>query len=135
MNKKHSFQYKLITGFFVFSMLSGLFFSLTQFNPKSWLFWFYVIWTVFYGGLLYCWIDEKRYEKFERVLTPLIYGAFILFFAILAIGCLLYNLNIYINEQGSVINLLGGIIGTISCGAAGLFTVAYLRGSLKSNRK
>lgn len=68
---------------FILSILLGLFFAgyqayIRQFN---FVFWFFVIWVLSFGFLLFCWLNDRTYELFEHIVTPLVFGLLILGFA------------------------------------------------------
>ena len=75
-------QHVIAICLFILSILLGLFFAgyqacLRQFN---FVFWFFVIWVLFFGTLLFCWLNDRTYELFEHITTPLVFGLLILGF-------------------------------------------------------
>ena len=84
--EKSSLQYKLITGILICSTLLGLFFCAVYFKDMNYMFWLYVIWTLFFALATYCWLDDERYEKFESVMTPVLFGLLGLLAAFAGIG-------------------------------------------------
>ena len=75
-------QHVIAICLFALSILLGLFFAgyqacIRQFN---FVFWFFVIWVLFFGFLLFCWLNDRTYELFEYIVTPLVFGLLILGF-------------------------------------------------------
>lgn len=67
--QKHAtrFQLKVITGIFIFSALIGLFIIGYQIYTGDFgmMFWIGAGWTIVFGFLAYCSLNERRSEKFE----------------------------------------------------------------------
>ncbi len=130
--EKSSFQYKLITGILICSTLLGLFFCGVYFKDMNYMFWLYVIWTLFFAMATYCWLDDERYEKFERVMTPVLFGLLGLLAAFAGIGCLIFNASRFFRGEGNAGNLIGGMIGAASCAAMAYFVyLFYIKDHLK----
>jgi len=77
---------------FILSILLGLFFAgyqayIRQFN---FVFWFFVIWVLFFGALLFFWLNDRAYEHFEHIATPVVFGMLILGFVAAMIAAPFY---------------------------------------------
>ena len=82
--RKYSFHAQHVIGIslFVISLLLGIFFLGYQIyrHEFNFMFWFFVVWDIFFGVLAFCWLNDRTYELFEYIATPLVYGILILGF-------------------------------------------------------
>ena len=108
MNKKKSdFQFDFILGIFIFSSLLGLFFCIVLFDLKSWLFWFFAVWTFAYAVIAYLWSDQRKWELVEKTFLPALEDiGTLLFILVPLIGCIytLYNVTNGIETTDNLIS-------------------------------
>ncbi len=73
-------QHVIAICLFILSILLGLFFAGYQVYIRefNFVFWFFVVWVLFFGVLLFCWLNDRTYELFEHIATPFIFGILIL---------------------------------------------------------
>ena len=108
MNKKKgNFQFNFILGIFIFSSLFGLFFSTMLFDLKSWLFWFFTVWTFAYAVLAYLWIDQRKWELVEKTFLPMFEDFGTLLFILVPIIGFIYSFYNIINGIDTTNNLIG----------------------------
>ena len=130
--EKGTFQFDLVLGLFIVALLLGLFLSVKLFDPKSWMFWFFVVWTLGYALAIYCWVDDERYQKFEYYLTPVVYGLFFLLLAACGIGGFIYTIMQYFTGDHEIGNLVAAPIVLASFGMFAYFDfIFYLQPYLK----
>ena len=125
---KNDFRYKLILGLFILSLLLGIagviYFGM-RYNSYKFLFWAFLVWTIFFAVTLYSWVDEDRYARYEHLMQPIIFGALFLLLVGLFIGGLFINIPKIASGENVVTNLLALIIGEASIGAFALITYKY----------
>ena len=108
---KGNFSYYFVFGIFVFSALFGLFFVVTYIVTQEfdWLIWFFVGWTLFFGILAFCWLDEKRYRMFEMIMKPIFFLLVTLLMVVIAVVAVIYMVpKIFAGDEpvGNAIGLL-----------------------------
>ena len=125
---KSSFSYKLILGLFIFSMLMGAAFTvygLLHYSTDIWLFRVFSIWTAYFGVTAYCWVDEDRYNKYEYVMIPVLFGLlFLLTVALMIAGFYILVPKIASGEEVAM-NIAGLIIAEGSFGLFAYITYHY----------
>lgn len=92
--RKRSIREQHILGIclFILSILLGLFLAGYQIYIReiNLVFWFFVIWVLFFGALLFCWLNDRAYEHFEHIATPVVFGMLILGFVATMIAAPFY---------------------------------------------
>lgn len=82
--RKRSIHEQHILGIclFILSILLGLFFAGYQVYIReiNLVFGFFVVWVLFFGALLFCWLNDRTYELFEHIAKPMVFGILILGF-------------------------------------------------------
>ena len=111
-----SLQYKMVLGVLIAAMLLGIVFCVIFFDPKDWLFWFFVAWTAFYAIAVYCWTDEERYVKFEYYGAPVMYGLLFLFLLLFIVAGLARFLPPIFAGEDILGNIAALIISELSLG-------------------
>lgn len=125
---KGDFRYRLILGVLILAFLMGIagviYFGMHYSTGKV-LFWAFLIWTVFYAVTIYGWTGEKRYDTYERMMIPVLYGALFLLMVALFIAGLVINVPKIASGQNVLTNLLATIIGEASLGTFAFITYKY----------
>ena len=108
--EKGSFQYYLVLGLFIVNELISIFFLYNNFDLSSWmtriLFFSVCIWMI----LIYCWLNEDKWDKLENVLGPLIEDFGMSLFIIIPLVATIYYIYCIINGDKPMDNALGLII-------------------------
>ena len=106
-------KYKATLGIMIFFCLLGAGLSVFAFvrnycylNALTCLF---IVLTVFFCVMAYCYIDKDRYERFEYYLTPLFFTVLILFFIFICIVAFFYFINC-IKEGESVLENIAALV-------------------------
>lgn len=132
---KGDFAYKLILGIFIFAVLLGLagvIFSARDLGSEKVLFCFSAAWTSFYAVLAYCWTDEERYDRFEYVMTPVVFGLFFLLMLLIAVGGLVVMIPKIAAGEDAAGNCFALLIVEASAGTFAFFTYkSYLEEYVK----
>ena len=113
-------QHKMGTFLFIFSVLFGAFFAGYQFyiHEFNFVFWFFIGWMIFFTVLAVCWSNDRTYELFEYIATPIVFGILILGFVAAMIAAPIYIIpQVQAGEIGKdyYISL---VFGEIALGAA-----------------
>ena len=81
------FPFCLILGFFAAAFAIGFFCCVQFYGSEPVLFCLSVVWTAFYAFAIWSWLDKDRMERFEAILSPVIFGSiFLLLIALFAAG-------------------------------------------------
>ena len=120
--------YKIILGTLILALLLGIagavYFGI-NYGSGKFLFWAFLIWTVFFAVTIYGWTDEERYDRYERYVIPVVFGALFLLLIALFIAGLVINVPKIAAGQDVLTNLLATIIGEASIGAFAYFTYRF----------
>lgn len=116
-----NFQYCLILGIFAAAAVIGVFCCVQFYESEKVLFWISAVWTAFYVLTILAWLNRERTERFEAIMTPLVFGAvFLLFLALIAAGGWLFAGKILAGE-----NVLENVLGMVIA-EAGLIAFAVI---------
>lgn len=125
---KSSFSYRFILGLFIFSALMGaafMVYGLLHLSTDRWLFQVFSVWTVFFGVTAYCWTDEERYNKYEYVMTPILFGMLFLLIVAFMIGGFYVLVPKIASGEEVAMNIAALIIAEVSLGAFAYITYHY----------
>lgn len=125
---KNDFRCKLILGLFILSFLMGIagviYFGM-YYSSHKFLLWAFLVWTIFFAVTIYCWVDEDRYNRYEYLMKPIVFGALFLLLIGLFIAGLFINIPKIASGENLVTNLLATIIAEASLGAFASITYKY----------
>lgn len=125
---RKEFRFSLILGLFILALLMGaagtVYFALS-YSENRYLFWAHLIWTVFFAVTIYCWIDDDRYDRYERMMIPVLYGALFLFFIALFIGGLVINIPKIASGDNVLVTVTATVIAEASLGTVAFFTYKF----------
>ena len=88
-NRTHmkGFPFCLILGLFAAAFAIGFFCCVQFYGSEPVLFCLSVVWTAFYAFAIWSWLDKDRTERFEAILSPVVFGSvFLLLIALFAAG-------------------------------------------------
>ena len=125
---KNYFTYKLILGVLIVTLAlgaAGTCYFAIHYNENRFLFWAFLIWTVFYAVTIYCWVDEDRYDKYERMMKPVAFGAVFLLLVALLIGGLVINVPKIASGEDLITTVSATAIAGLSLGVAAYFIYRF----------
>ena len=117
--RSFSFSYWCTFGIFIFSILMGLFFLGYQIyqGDINWMFWYWIGWIIVFGIIAFAWLDNRRYELFEYISKPVIFGIFIIFLGFVMVYGAIYLVP---EIMAGDMNSLGTLITCEICCGAGI---------------
>ena len=129
-------KYKATLGIMIFFCLLGVGLSIFAYvenycylNALTCLF---IVITLFFCVMTFCYTDKDRYEKFEYYLTPLFFSVLILFFIFICIIAFWYFINCIRNGESLWENILALVLVEASfCMFIFIFFHFYIRPYIK----
>ena len=119
-----SFQYKFVLGFFIAVFVLGLILTAATYDLSGYVTWLLLAGDIFMAFTIYCWIDEKRYQKYEHYMLPVLFTLFFLLLIFFAIGGL-YMAYLSYTKDSSVSDALARVFGSICCAVFAYFSFVF----------
>ena len=119
-----SFTYKLILGIFIFgALMFTLVTTLAVVQTRRVELWSVLgaVFAVFFAVTAYCWTDADRYDRYEYIMTPVLFGLLFLLMVFFMVGCVAVLVPEIAAGEDRLMNIIAFILAEASLG-----TFAYI---------